>query len=218
LLREGYDVSAWDNTEGRLAQADDPHLTVKHVDVRNAAAVRMAVRDTMKRDAVLVGLVACAAVYRAAPFLALTEEAWDEAFEVNLTGSLLVCQAVLPEMRSQRRGSIVLFSSSLARTGAVNGAHYAATKGGILGLMRSLALEAAKDGIRVNAVSPGLTDTPQPRGHSSEEEIRARAGAIPLGRIGTPDDMAEAVLFLLGDDSSFVTGQDIRPNGGSLLF
>jgi NAD(P)-dependent dehydrogenase (short-subunit alcohol dehydrogenase family) len=112
----------------------------------------------------------------------------------------------------------VLFSSSIARSGSATGGHYAATKGGLLGLMRSLALDVARDGIRVNAISPGVTDTPQPRGHSTEEQLYAKAKDIPLGRIGTPEDMAQAVMFLLDARSSYVTGQDIRVNGGAQIF
>lgn len=101
---------------------------------------------------------------------------------------------------------------------AVAAAHYAATKGGVLGLARSLALETARDNIRVNVVSAGITDTPQPRRNMSEDDMFSRAAAIPLGRIGRAEDMVEAALFLLRDDASFVTGQDIRVNGGRALF
>jgi NAD(P)-dependent dehydrogenase (short-subunit alcohol dehydrogenase family) len=121
-------------------------------------------------------------------------------------------------MIARRRGSIVMFSSSLARAGSVAGGHYAASKGGVLGLARSLAQEVADRNVRVNVISPGLTDTPQPRANASEAVIYAKADTIPLRRIGMPDDMADAALFLLGDDSSFVTGQDIRINGGANLF
>jgi NAD(P)-dependent dehydrogenase (short-subunit alcohol dehydrogenase family) len=121
-------------------------------------------------------------------------------------------------MRMRRFGSIVLVSSMLARTGAANGADYAASKGGLLGLARSLALELAGDGIRVNTVSPGVVDTAMPRAHSSGEVLAAVGRAIPLGRIARVEDVAEACLFLLGDDSSYLTGQDLRVNGGGTLW
>ncbi len=89
------------------------------------------------------------------PFLDLDEATWDLTLAINLKGSFFACQAVLPAMRRRRRGSIVLFSSTLARIGAARGAHYAATKGGLLGLARSLALVAAPDNVRVNTISPG---------------------------------------------------------------
>ena len=105
----------------------------------------------------------------------------------------------------------------LARTGAVNGAHYTAATGGILGLARTLALEVAHENIRVNTVSPGITDTAQSNGSISAAEI-AQTAKIPLGRLGRVDDMVEACLFLLSEESSYVTGQDIRVNGGAPLW
>jgi len=218
LLDWGYRVSAWDIDAGQLAGANDPRLAFHDLDVRDKSAMDRAVADTVERFGRIAGLVTCAAIFKAVPFLELDETTWDETFAVNLKGTLLACQAVLPAMRRQGNGAIVMFASSLARSGAVHGAHYAATKGGVLGFARSLALEVAAHNIRVNVVSPGLTDTPQPRGNMSDAEIRAKALQIPLGRIGAPGDMAEAVTFLQSDDASFVTGQDIRVNGGAGLF
>ena len=106
----------------------------------------------------------------------------------------------------------------LARTGAVNGAHYASSKGGILGLARAVALEVAADNIRVNTVSPGITNTPQPRAFLSNTEFAERASRIPLRRIGEINDMVDACMFLLSDDSSYLVGQDLRVNGGASLW
>ena len=172
----------------------------------------------MRRRARIRGLVACAAVFKAKPFLEIDDALWDTTFDVNLKGSMFAIQAVLPLMRQQKSGAIVLFSSTLARSGAADGAHYAATKGGILGLARSVALETAADGIRVNVVSPGVTDTPQPRGNMTEDQLFSRAATIPLGRIGHVRDMVEAAVFLLSEDASFMTAQDLRVNGGARLF
>jgi len=219
LLAKGYGVAACDRDIGALAGANHPLLSFRKLDVRNRQDMTEVVAQEIERGGDIAGLVACAAVFKRMPFLELDEATWDQTFDVNLKGSLFACQAVLPEMRQRRRGSIVLFSSSLARSGSATGGHYAATKGGILGLARSLALEVAADGIRVNVVSPGLTDTPQPRGHKGgEAAMYAKAKDIPLGRIGHAGDMAQATLFLLQDDSSFITGQDIRVNGGSQMF
>ena len=121
-------------------------------------------------------------------------------------------------MLEQGSGSIVMFSSLIARRGAMNSAAYAATKGGVLGLCRALALDHARDGIRANVVSPGIADTEMPRRVMSEADLFAKGDDIPLGRIGMPEDMVEAASFLLSDDASFVTGQDIRVNGGAGLF
>jgi NAD(P)-dependent dehydrogenase (short-subunit alcohol dehydrogenase family) len=219
LLAKGYCVSAWDRDIGALAGGDHPSLSFHTLDVRDKPAMDAIVAHETGAGGEIVGLVACAAVFKRQPFLELDETTWDLTFDVNLKGSLFACQAVLPAMRRRHRGSIVLFSSSLARSGSATGGHYAATKGGLLGLARSLALEVAEEGIRVNVVSPGLTDTPQPRGHAGgEAAMFAKAKDIPLGRIGRAADIADATLFLLEDDSSFITGQDIRVNGGSQMF
>jgi NAD(P)-dependent dehydrogenase (short-subunit alcohol dehydrogenase family) len=218
LLDEGFHVSAWDTEPGELAGANDANLDFHDLDVRDTAAMSDAVTAAVAKTGRIAGLATCAAIYRAVPFLELTEDDWDAHLTINLKGSLLACQAVLPKMLDQKSGSIVLFSSSIARRGAPQSAAYAATKGGVLGLARALALDHARAGIRANAISPGITDTPQPRGNLSEADIYSRAENIPLGRIGMPDDMVDAALFLLSEDASFVTGQDIRVNGGAGLF
>lgn len=218
LLDEDYFVNGWDIAPGRLREIRDSNFSISIVDVRNKASVDRAVAQLHQAVGRIDGLVACAGVYKAVPFLDLDEATWDLTLAINLKGSFFACQAVLPAMRRRRRGSIVLFSSTLARIGTARGAHYAATKGGLLGLARSLALVAAPDNVRVNTISPGVTDTAMPREHATDADLEAVARTIPLGRIGRPEDMAEAALFLLGRDSSFVTGQDLRLNGGALIF
>ncbi len=219
LVDDGTFVCACDHSEDGLAGLGTrPNLLTRTVDVRDRAALQRCAAQAQAAAGSIRGLVTCAAVFKAKPFLELDDALWDDTFAVNLKGSLFAIQAVLPAMRQRRSGSIVLFSSSIARGGAIDGAHYAATKGGVLGLARSVALETAADGIRVNIVSPGITDTPQPRGNMTEDEMFSRAAAVPLGRIGSVDDMVEAVLFLLSDDASFVTGQDLRITGGARMF
>lgn len=213
----GRAVLALDQDTTALDGLDHPSLRVHALDVRDADAVNAAV-DAVPQHLTICGLVTCAAVFKRVPFLELTPELFDTTFAVNLTGTLIAAKAVLPRLRAQRCGSIVMLSSSLARIGSPTGAHYAATKGGVLGLARSLALEVADEGIRVNVVSPGLTDTPQPRAHPGGAEAMAeRAKTIPLGRIGHVDDVVAAIDFLLAAESSYVTGQDIRVNGGSQI-
>lgn len=218
LLAENYHVSAWDTDPGDLAGTNDDRLDFCEIDVRDANAMASAVAQAEEKTGKIAGLATCAAIYRTTPFLELTEEDWDAHLSVNLKGTMLACQAVLPTMLEQKSGSIVLFSSSIARRGAPQSAAYAATKGGVLGLGRAIALDHARAGIRANIISPGITDTPQPRGNLTEDDIYGRAENIPLGRIGQPQDMVETALFLLSEDASFVTGQDLRVNGGAGLF
>ncbi len=218
LLAENYKVAAWDIDPGKLTGIDNENLNFNMLDVRNAAAMIAAAEDVAGASEEISGLAACAAIYRIAPFLDVTEAEWDEHLNINLKGTLLACQAVLPTMLKQGRGSIVMFSSLIARRGALNSAAYAATKGGVLGLCRALALDHARAGIRANVVSPGITDTEMPRQVMTEVDLFAKGDNIPMGRIGMPEDMIEAAYFLLSDESSFITGQDIRINGGAGLF
>jgi len=148
----------------------------------------------------------------------LSLDDWRQTLQINLTGYFLCCRAALRFMRPQKLGRVVMFSSMIARTGGIEVGHYAASKGGILGLAGSLAVESAAENIRVNTISPTITDTPMPRAVLSEEVMQSRKAHIPLGRIGDVQDMTEACMFLLSDDSSYLLGQDLRVNGGSTLW
>ena len=193
-------------------------LTYYNVDVSNESAVDRTFGAIGTTAGKIDYLICCAGIYRPRPFLELSLEDWQRTLRINLTGYFLCCRAALRLMRPQKFGRIVLFSSMVARTGGVNVTHYAASKGGILGLARALAIESAAENIRVNTVSPVLTDTPMPRAVLSDEEMESRKTRIPLGRIGSTDDMAKACMFLLSDDSSYLLGQDLRVNGGSTLW
>lgn len=217
LLAQNYRILGIDRQRGRFDELPAGERVFLEADVRDFATQKAAVESEAANHSIL-GLVACAGILLRRPYLELDEATFDLHLDVNLKGPFFSCQAVLPAMRRQGKGSIVLISSSIARSGSVAGAHYAATKGGILGLARTLALETARDGVRVNVVSPGVTDTPMPRGHASDEEVIAKGAKIPLGRIGQPRDIAEAISFLISDDSSYITGQDIRVTGGAGLF
>jgi 2-hydroxycyclohexanecarboxyl-CoA dehydrogenase len=209
------DATPWDDLSRSAAVRP---ITFVEVDVSQEPAVDRAFDAIASSAGRIDYLISCAAVFPRRPFLQLELEEWRTTLNINLNGSFLCCRSALRFMGPQKFGRIVLFSSMLARTGCINGAHYAASKGGILGLARTLALEVAHENIRVNTVSPGITDTPQPRAFLSDAEIAARCAHIPLGRIGTAADMVEACLFLLSNESSYLTGQDIRVNGGSSLW
>ena len=214
LLEAGYVVSAWDVSEGKLSGVNDAGLEFHEIDVRDKPAMDQVVTGI---ETPIAGLVNCAAIYKPMPFLELDEASWDAHLNINLKGTLFASQSILPRMRAQKSGAIVMFSSGIARTGARHGTAYAATKGGVLGLARGMALDVSTDNIRVNVISPGVTDTPQPRGHRTQADLDAMAAAHPMGRIGEPEDRAETPLFLLEDDASFITGQDIRVNGGGMM-
>ena len=142
---------------------------------------------------------------------------WEQVLRVNLTGTFLCARAVARGMKEAGQGVIVNMASGRALAGAANGAHYSASKGAIIALTKSLALDWAPYGIRVNCVIPGITDTAQPRGEMTDDELYAVGSRIPLGRIGQPQDIAAVVAFLLGDDSAYMTGQSVAVNGGAIM-
>lgn len=159
-----------------------------------------------------------AGIFPRVSFLDMTEIQWDAVLNVNLRGTFLVTQASCRLMvGASRAGAVVNLSSVAANSGPPLGAHYAATKAGILGFTRATAVAMAPHGIRVNAVAPGLTDTAQPRYGMTEDEIAEAGARLPAGHIATPDDIASTVAFLAGDASRHVTGQVLHVNGGQLM-
>ncbi len=165
-------------------------------------------------------LVTSAGIEAFTPVLDITAEQWDRIVAVNLTGTFVCVQAVLPDMLAAGWGRIVTISSSSAQSGAPNMAHYAASKGGVIGLTKALASELARSGITVNTIPPSLVDTPMAR-HAEEvgdfPGVDVIGPMVPLGRAGTPDDIAGACSFLCSDDGSYITGQLIGVNGGMYI-
>ncbi|WP_040658761.1 elongation factor P 5-aminopentanone reductase [Oscillibacter ruminantium] len=146
-------------------------------------------------------------------FQDVDDETWNRAFAVNVGGMRNVIRAVLPHMLHEKRGSIVNLSSIWGLRGASCEVTYACTKAAVVGLTRSLALELAPSHIRVNAVAPGCIDTDMVSS-LGRETMDALAQDTPLGRLGTPEDIAAAVAFLAGEDASFITGQVLTADGG----
>jgi NAD(P)-dependent dehydrogenase (short-subunit alcohol dehydrogenase family) len=142
---------------------------------------------------------------------------WQAVIDANLTSTFLCCRAVVGMMKDQKSGAIVNISSDIAFSGDAGRSAYAAAKAGILGLTRSLALELAADGVRVNAVAPGRIATPRVRANYSDAEWEAAAKRIPMGHAGGPEDVAEAVAYLSSDAAKHMTGQTIHVNGGRIM-
>ena len=160
-------------------------------------------------------LVNNAGIYPRVPMLAMEEDDWDAVIDVNLKGTFFCSQAAARSMVTAGVRGAIINLASRSMFGAVRGVHYSASKGGIVSLTRAAALELAQHGIRVNAIAPGLTDTAQPRYGSSEEEIAAMSKALPLGRMATPEDIAQSATYLASDASLMVTGQVLHVNAGS---
>lgn len=189
-----------------------------HADISNEESVQAMVDAMLKEYDRVDILVNNAGIFPTSPVEAMTEEEWDRVIGTNLVGTFLCSKAVAPQLLAQRSGRIISLTSGRAFQGARNGAHYAASKAGIIGFSKSLALELAPHGITVNVICPGITDTAQPRGHQTEEQIYAQGQRIPLGRIGQPEDLAGPAVFLASDAARFITGQTILANGGGIMW
>ncbi len=183
-------------------------------DVTDGAAVEAAVRSTVQQHGRLDGLVNAAGAGWKTDFLSATDELWDRTFDVNLMGTVRMCRAAIPHLRSSvhpQRG-IVNFTSQAAKTGGlVIGAPYSTAKAAVLCLTMSLAGEFGPDGIRVNAVAPGIIDTAFLDGVPG---MRERGSSLPLRRIGDPADVAGVVSFLMSGDAVYLTGEIVDVNGG----
>jgi 3-oxoacyl-[acyl-carrier protein] reductase len=148
----------------------------------------------------------------------ITQERWDEIMNLNLTSAVFCSQAVVPMMIERKTGTIVNLVSIAGRTGGGPGAAaYSVAKGGLITFTKSLAKELAPHGVRVNAISPGVIDTPFHQVFSTPEMIRNFVTTIPLGRVGTPEECAKVIAFLASDASSYVVGETIEVNGGQLM-
>jgi len=221
LARDGADVGVnyLDDSSAAGRVADEIRglgrraITVQ-ADVSQAAGVDAMVRTVVDALGPPEVLVNNAGVFPRASFLDLEEREWDQVLDINLKGSFLCAQAVARALvAAKRSGAIVNISSSAVR-GDPRGVHYSASKAGIVGLTRAMALALAPHGIRVNAIAPGLTDTAQPRYGNTEEQIALRAREIPLGRIAQPEEIARVAVFLTTSEAGWITGELIHVNGG----
>jgi 3-oxoacyl-[acyl-carrier protein] reductase len=225
FAREGADVVVNYLDDQRAAEAVAGEVralgrkcVVLPGDVSRAADVAMLVDGAERGLGPVDVLVNNAGIFPRSPFLELAESEWDQVHGVNLKGSFLCTQAVARRLVARGApGAVVNLASSAAYRSSPRGVHYVASKAGIVGLTRATALELAPHRIRVNAIAPGLTDTAQPRYGNSEAEVQAMAQAVPLGRMGQPEDIADVAVFLASEDARHVTGQVVHVNGGQYL-
>ena len=150
--------------------------------------------------------------------LEMSEERWDQVIELNLKSAFLCAKAVAPSMIERKSGTIINLSSIAGRNGGALGSiHYSSAKGGLISFTKGLAKELAPHGIRVNAVSPGVIDTPYHEQFSSPEMMKNYVNAIPLGRVGTSEDVAKVIAFLASDAAGYLVGETIEVNGGMYM-
>lgn len=224
FLADGYRVAILDY-RGAAAAADElagGGATVLAADVD--VADRASVREGFERVRTELGpvdiLVTSAGIESFTPVLDITDEGWDRIITVNLTGTFTCIQAALPDMVGAGWGRIVTISSSSAQSGAPNMAHYVASKGGVISLTKALAYELARSGITVNTIPPSLVDTPMVQ-HATDAGdfpgLDIVGPMVPLGRAGTPEDIAAACSFLCSEGGSYITGQVIGVNGGMYI-
>ncbi len=217
LAQQGCHVTLWDLDENALAAAaeSDPRLHAKVVSVTSADQVNQAVHDLMQERGRIDILVNNAGIGGDGLITKTELDAWERVISTNLTSQFLCCKAVAPHMIAQRQGRIVNLSSR-AWLGNRGQASYSASKGGVVSLTRSLALEFARHGITVNAIAPGVIDTPL-FGTLNPEVRDQLAKSVPMQRVGLPADVANAVRFFVDPASAYVTGQLLYVCGGRSL-
>ena len=190
-------------------------------DVTDRGAVDAALATVRAELGPIAIMVTSAGLDAFEAFTAITAESWERVLAVNLSGTFHCVQSAVPDMLAARWGRIVTISSSSAQSGAVRMAHYVASKAGVIGLTKALALELAPHGITVNAIPPGMIDTPMLRRAEASGDLakieKLASRMIPVGRAGTPGDIAATCGFLCSEEAAFITGQVIGVNGGMVL-
>jgi NAD(P)-dependent dehydrogenase (short-subunit alcohol dehydrogenase family) len=212
-------IVARDQAKGEAEAEHIPKAVFLQGDVSRAEDCRRAVEETVRLHGALDVLVNCAGIiYRNRTVEQTTEEEWDVTFAVNVKGTFLMCKHAMPFLR-ERKGSIVNVASYVGLVGFAKTSAYAASKAAIVNLTRSMALDHAREGVRVNAVCPGSVDTEMIHDAwrtfgNVEEAQRLWAEKHPIGRIARPDEVAQAILFLASAEASFITGAALPVDGG----
>jgi NAD(P)-dependent dehydrogenase (short-subunit alcohol dehydrogenase family) len=226
LAADGHAVALLDFDGDRVGRVAADLVGQGHTAVAHQADV--ADRDALGRvyGSVRDGLGAVTVVVTSAgveafdPIAEISAEKWDRILAVNLTGTFTCLQLAVPDMIAAGWGRIVTISSSSAQSGAPNMAHYVASKGGVIGLTKAFARELAHHGITANTIPPTIVDTPMARKGEAEgnvPSVEVMSKMIPLGRAGTPEDIASACSYLCSDEGGYITGQIIGVNGGMYI-
>jgi NAD(P)-dependent dehydrogenase (short-subunit alcohol dehydrogenase family) len=228
LANDGYKVAALDwqgekmeQTAAEIAAKGGTILPLQ-VDISDRAAIDAAYAKTRATFGPIEIVVANAGISNMIPTLELDIASWDKMIAVNLTGTFHTIQAALADMVAAKYGRIVTIASSSAQSGAPAMAHYVASKGGVIGLTKAIAREFAAQNITCNTIPPTIIDTPMAHHEAgqmggAEKFLEMATAMVPLGRAGTPDDIAGVVAFLISDDASYITGQIIGVNGGMYI-
>lgn len=219
FIDTGASVAVWDVDRDRADEAArslGDRAVGMSVDITDRAAVELALKSTVESLGPVDVLVNNAGIDKIAPFLQSTEPDWERIVAVNFLGTVRCCHVVLPGMVERRRGRIINIASDAGRVGSSGEAVYSGTKGGVIAFTKTLAREVARHGITANCICPGPTQTPllEQVAAASTGLHESLARAIPMKRIGEPDDIAPAVVFLASDGAGFITGQTLSVSGG----
>ena len=220
LAEEGAKIAIFDvnleeakKTAKEIEKAGGAALALK-VDVSKSSEVDSAVKQALSKFGKIDILVNNAGISLVSKVANMTDEIWDRTFAVNMKGIFLCCRAVIPHMKERKYGKIINLASILALRGGPYYAHYGATKAGVVAFTQGLAMELGPHNINVNAIGPGIIDTPMAAGDVELEYRQRLIKGIPMRRIGTPRDIANAALFLASDEAAYITGQCLYVCGG----
>jgi 3-oxoacyl-[acyl-carrier protein] reductase len=201
-----------------LAQSHDVKALAIQADVAHVDQAERLVQETVEHFGRVDFLICNAGIWEGAPVESLSEELWNKTLDINLKGTWSVCRAVVPLMKQQRFGRIVIVSSTAGQRGEANVSNYAASKGGQIAFTKSLAPELGSFGINVNSVAPGWVETEMTAEVFADAEQRESISkGIPLGRAATPEEIAGPIVFLCSEWANHITGEVLNVNGGSVL-
>jgi 2-hydroxycyclohexanecarboxyl-CoA dehydrogenase len=221
LAEDTAKIAIWDiNAEGaaetaRLIEEAGGTAIAIEADCSDKAAIHAAAEETRAKLGPVAILVNNAGIAPFTPFMEIEDELFDKVIRINLRGPYLLIKEVMPDMLSAGWGRIINITSSSVQSGSFAQGHYVASKGGLVGITKALALEFAATGITVNMVPPGFIDTPMLR--SAPIDAEAFAQTLPMKRIGKPEDIAAACAYLASEEASYITGQTISTNGGRYM-
>ncbi|QQD17230.1 SDR family oxidoreductase [Spongiibacter nanhainus] len=224
LAEDGMDIAIWDLNEAAMTnvaadlEALGRRVVCSKVNVADRASVEAAAEQARNTLGPVTVLVNSAGVHATGALLDLSDEEWNRVININLNGTFICTQVLVPDMVAANWGRIINISSSSTQTGSPNMSHYVASKAGVIGFTKALAVELGGKGITVNNVPPGSVDTPMLRDLEAKGGLPGGVEAIaarnPVKRIGQPEDMAAAVAFLASDKAGYITGHTLSVNGG----
>ena len=223
FAEDGYSVAFLYNNSREKAEAlvqqlraEGRDVSAYRCDVADPAQVKNVITEILRTYRRIDALVNCAGIAHIGLFTDMTEDEWDRLFAVNVRSAFSVTKAVLPGMISRQNGAIVSVSSMWGEVGASCEVAYSATKAALIGLTKALAKEVGPSGVRVNCVTPGVIDTDM-NAQLTDDDRAALSDETPLGRTGSAEEVAKTILFLCGEDASFITGQIIGVSGGLVI-